>query len=657
MDSYSIGISGLTAAQKALDVIGNNVANAATDGYHRQRIELTPERTSQVGDLILGGGVDITGITRMLDGLLEREILRQRSSLGQVSQELATLGIVENAFGELSAAGGLSSAIDEFFNALQDLSAHPSELVWQTQVVTAAQTMAGRFRTLGEFLAGLETQVTIEAQNTIEQVNTLLTQIADINQKIQRLEISGGQANNLRDQRDQYITELSELVSVETIDRKFGVVDVCVVGIGVVTGGSATELEVGLKEDGSLGVSIVDAYNYNSDVQGGRLGGLLSLKNDTMAEVHDDLDSLANALIQQINEYHVQAVGSEGSFTELTGWVMPSENLADFDPPVTDGKIYIRVIDTGTGTITRNEISVDASTDSLTTIAAAISAIPIPGLNASASLSKLSITADTGYEFDFLPAVLSSPTASTLTAGTPPTISVSGIYTGTVNDTLRFTVSGAGSVGNGSLELEVTDGGGAGEVIATLNIGQGYAASDLLDVGNGIRISLTAGDFGAGDNFDVDVFADTDTSGVLAAVGINTFFAGSGAKNIAVCSDIVDSPARVATALGADMTDNANVLRLVGLKDQTMSDLDALTPVEFYRQLVTGVGQELSVRQMRQDNVEVIIQNLTGRQSEISGVDINEEATQMLVFEQMFQAMAKYLNVIHSSILTIMEMI
>ncbi len=173
MDSFSIGISGLNAAQRAFDIIGNNVANAATDGYHRQRIELRPSYSSQVGALLLGGGVDVVGVTRLIDGLLEQEILRQESLLGQVSQEFVTLQTVENAFGELLEGSGLSAAIDNFFNALQDLSAHPTEIIWQSQIVTAAKTMAGQFRTLGEFLADLKNQIELEAKNTIEQVNIL----------------------------------------------------------------------------------------------------------------------------------------------------------------------------------------------------------------------------------------------------------------------------------------------------------------------------------------------------------------------------------------------------------------------------------------------------------------------------------------------------
>jgi flagellar hook-associated protein 1 FlgK len=311
------------------------------------------------------------------------------------------------------------------------------------------------------------------------------------------------------------------------------------------------------------------------------------------------------------------------------------------------------VTNTNTGEITRHEINVNVSTDSLSTIAAAISAIT--GLEASVNSLCLHIQAETGYKFDFAPAVLDEPTSKNLTTASPPTISVSGIYEGSENQTFTFRVSGSGSVGNGNLQLEVKN--GAGEVVTTLNIGAGYAAGDKLDIGNGIKISLGTGDLNANDTFTVDSFANTDTSGVLAAIGINTFFSGSSAIDMAVCSDLISSPRRIATALGADLTDNTNALRLADLKNQAISSLNSQTAGEFYHRLVTDIGQQISVKQMRQDNLEGMVQNLVSKQNDISGVDINDEAAQMLIFEQMFQAMAKYLNTIQSSMQTIMEII
>lgn len=656
MANYDIGISGLEAAQRALDVIGNNLANVATEGYHRQRIELTPAYSSQIGSVLLGGGVNIAGITRMIDTLLEQEILREQSLLEAVSQESITMRTVENAFGELSTGNSLSATIDEFFNALQDLSAHPGQAIWQNQAVTTAEVMASRFRTLGEFLSTLENQIKLEAENTIEQINALITQIAELNDKIESMEIGGAQANDLRDKRDQYITELSGFIGIETLSREYGVVDVTVGGIPVVIGASVIELEVGLDENDELGITIAGAYSYNTNVQGGRLGGLLSLKNELVSDIYKDLNDLASAIVQQVNQYHVQGVGSEGSFTGLTGWVMADEDFADFEPPITSGSVFIRVTDTtvpGTTTITRHEIDI-AANPTLSDFADYITN-NITGLTASVTSSRLSISANANYEFDFLPGVLSDPTTSNLNgdAGSSiPTVTISGIYTGTASQTYTCTVVGDGEVGNDDdLKIEVRIG---TDLIKTLDVGS-YAAGDRLEIGDGIYVSVGTGQLNNGEIFTIEALASSDTSGVLAAVGINTFFYGSGASDIAVCSDIAATPGRVATALGADMTDNANASRLAGLRDQAVSSLDSMAPGEFYHRMITDVGQQLSVKQMRQDNIEVMVQNLLNQQSEVSGVDINDEAAQLLIFEQMFQAMAKYMATIQSTVAALME--
>jgi flagellar hook-associated protein FlgK len=653
MDNFGIGISGLDAAQRAFDVIGNNIANAATEGYHRQRIELRPSYSSQVGNVIVGGGVDVASITRIIDGFLETEIIRQESLLSQISQEFSTLRTVENAFGELVEGHGLSGAIDKFFNAMQDLSAHPTDIIWQNQLITEAMAMTGQFRTLGEYLTSLEAQIELESQNTITQINLLTNRIAGLNDQISKQEIRGGQSNNIRDQRDQSIVELSKLIGIETTARPYGEVNVALAGIGtpLVVNTSAFDLEVGFIQAGKLGVSIAGTSSYDINVEGGRLSGLITLRNELVSDIHNELDTLATAMIQQINQYHVEGVGSTGSFTNLSGWPVTSQNLADFGSNVTDGNIYIRVTNTSTQAITRNQITVTKATDTLSDIATSISGIT--GVSASVVSSQLNIQADANYTFDFLPAVLPLPTASTLT-GAPPTISVSGIYTGTTNDTFQFTVVGTGAVGNGTLQLEVRD--GAAQLIKTLNVGAGYAAGDKLDLGNGIKISLSSGDLNAGETFDVDAFSTSDTSGLIAAVGINTLLSGTNASSISVCSDLVTTPERVATALGTDMTDNANALRMQGLRDQAVSNLNSMTPGEYYRNIVTDVGQQLFIKEARKDTIESMVQNLYNQQSELSGVDINEEAAKLLAFEQMFQALGKYLNVINSTLLTIMDL-
>jgi flagellar hook-associated protein 1 FlgK len=661
MWNFDIGLSGLDAARKGLDVIGNNIANAATEGYHRQSLILTPSSVRPDGGITIGGGVSIEGITRLMNTFIELEILSQQSTLGQVSQEAQTLSSIESAFGELNSSSdaGLNAAINKFFSALSDLSAHPSSAIYQNAALSAAEEMAGKFRTLGSFLDTLQSQIRLQSETVVSQINSISAQIAELNGQIQDIEMGGSDANNLLDQRDQLINQLSQLVGVQTQQRDFGVVDVDINGIPIVMGTTIMQLETGLNSDGLLGVTPAGTYNYQTNMTGGQLAALLTLHNTTISDIKSDLDTLALTLISQVNQYHCQGVGSDGSFTQLSGWVMPDEALSDLVPPLEDGSFFIRVTDTTTGQVTRYEIEVDPETDTLSTIASDISD-NVPGLSASVAGGRLNIQADAGYEFDFLPAVIATPEIITLDPASNLDATASGIFTGDQNLTFTFTVVGTGAVGNDTLQLQVEardeDGNVVDIPVETLNIGAGYAAGDELDLGNGIKIAIGAGDLHAGDEFEVNAYASTDTSGFLSAAGLNAFFSGTNASNIAITGNVSETPGRIATSLGASMTDNTNALRLATLADTESSDLDSLTPGDFYRRLVTDIGQQLSSKQSSKTNAENLMQNLSNQQSEISGVDINEEAAQMLVYEQMFQAMAKYLATVQNTLTNLFEL-
>jgi len=386
------------------------------------------------------------------------------------------------------------------------------------------------------------------------------------------------------------------------------------------------------------------------------MGGLLTLKNSTIAELQADLDTLAQGIIRAVNQVHVQGVGTDGSFAELSGWLMGSDDLSESQVPIEDGTFYLRMTNTSTGEIERHAIDVALSAtppDTLTSVAAQLDAIT--GLNASVSGTQLRIVSDLGYKFDFTPAVLPEPTATNLTAASPPDVLIAGIYNADANDTLTFTVVGAGSVGNGDLRLNVTD--QAGAVVGSLNIGSGYAAGDTIEMGNGLKLSLGVGDVNAGDSFQVDVLATSDTSGFLAAAGLNTFFSGAGASDMAVCQAIADDPDRIATAIGPDQADNIAGLRLAGVQDEPVALLEGLTPNEYYQRIVAEVGQDVALKESQKSNIESMMANLRQQQSEVSGVDINDEAALLLVFEKTFQAIAKYLNSLQNAMGTLMEIV
>ncbi len=196
MSGYDIGLSGLSAAQRALDVIGNNIANAATEGYHRQRIDLRPMDDMYTNGVLIGQGVEVKDVIRLIDTFLDDQIVKQESTMAQISRELTALTAMESAFGELSTEG-LSTAMDNFFNALHELAAKPNDKNYQYPVISTAESLVNQLRSLGTTVSDLATRVYEEAQNTVEDINTLAAQIAKLNKDIHTMAVKGNNVNNM----------------------------------------------------------------------------------------------------------------------------------------------------------------------------------------------------------------------------------------------------------------------------------------------------------------------------------------------------------------------------------------------------------------------------------------------------------------------------
>lgn len=674
MAGYDIGMSGISAAQKALNVIGNNLANAATPGYHRQQVDLRPARDSYMNGVMTGQGVDFAGIRRKMDAFLEAQLLQYNSSLSSLSRKLDGLRVVESAMGELSLSS-ISESLDNFYASLYNLSLRPQDVNYQTSVLASAETLTSQFRNLASIVNSLQDSLYTEGQEVVSKINQLAKQIAQMNQEIFSLQVQGQGCGNLMDQRDLLIGQMGEYVTVRTTTRDYGVVDVAVADTPIVIGSNVCAIRLGLVEEGGqtlLGIAAAGTERYETVLQSGTLGAIFELRNETLADFMGKLDTLAVTLISEINRLHVQGIGSSGSFTSLTGWTMTEGSVTEFVPPVTSGTIYVRVIDPD-GVSTRYTVTVD-ETSTLESVAADLASIP--GLDDATGLyaGRLQIVANTGYKFDFLPGVLTAPTSTVppVLAGAgpgddqkPPTIAISGQYTGTVNQTYTCTVrtnppGQTLAIGNGTMSLEVRD--GSGSVVATVQLGQEYVPGTAIPLGQGISITLgtngsSPGYLNDGDVITIEALANSDTSGFLAAVGINCFFSGRDASSIDVTDDIRSDASRIAVSTGVEGTDNRNCLAMASLGDRTLTALNGMTTKEYYRQLAVDVGQKISVLDMQHSNTQEILRSLEEQRDNVSSVDVNEQAGLMVIYERMFQAMAKYLNSVNDSIDTIMTIL
>ena len=666
MAGYDIAITGMDAAQRALSVIGNNIANAATPGYHRQEVDLRPADEVYTNGFMIGRGVDFAGIRRNVDKLLESELIRQQSALSSLERRSDSLQIIESAMGELTESG-ISASLDEFFGAMYQLSLRPEDTSLQTGVISSAESLATQISNLGTLLSNLQETFFSEAQDLASELNGLSEQIAQLNQEIYNQTIQGQDASNITDQRDQLVREMGEIVSIKTYSRDYGIVDVIVADIPLVVGSVGGQIKIGLVEKAGefqLGLTPVESESYNTEVTGGKLGGLFELHNSIVKDIKDDFDLFTQTLVSEINKVHLQGVGSAGSFNSLSGWSMTDPDVADFVPAVVDGTIYIRVIDSS-GDAQRYAVNVDASTSTLASVAADLALIP--GLtNTAVNGDRLQIVANTGYQFDFLPGVMSTPTTTVPSplagagAGAdqaPPAVTVSGLYSGATNQTYTCTVNTSPpgqtlAVGNGTMELVVQD--GSGTTVSTIQIGSEYTPGTTFIIDEEISISLdingaSAGYLNDGDVFTVQALSNSDTSGFLAAVGINCFFTGTDSNSISLTDAVRLSGTRIAVSRGQDGDDNRNVLQMARLGEDTLSALSDVSLKDYYRRVAVDVGHQLSVTELQYENSNAMMRNLEQQRDETSGVDINEEASLMMIYERVFQAMAKYMSTVAST--------
>lgn len=637
--NFSVGLSGLDVAQRAIEIIGTNIANSSTEGYHRQNIIVSSMNSGNPNNATVGGA-EVTDISRSMDDLLERQLLRQHPTQGQLEQELQILTQIERSFGVLGDKD-LGSTLNNYFSTLKELAGNPTSRALQEQVVWAADAVASQFRNFAEFVEDLRSSVVLQTDQMVEKINNLASEIADLNGQIVAINVSGGNANLLMDRRDQAMKEMAQIAPIthSTQSDQPGVMNVSIWGTPVVVSSTNIEVDVVMTESQKLGFAVKDSSMIDTGVTGGQIGGMINLNNTLLPDILNSMDSLALELVNQVNRLHVQGLGTTGSFTDLTGvnFGDPTDVLSDINSDITAGTLHVRMTDTQTGTVTYHPIAIDPS-DTVNDVLTALNGVPNLVAAAGDGRFHLQTSDPTRYTFDFLPV---SSVSQALAGGTA-TPAVSGLYDGSSNEEYTFTVVGSGDVGVDSIQLQMED--SSGTLIKNINVGLGYAAGDRIELGNGLYLTMTAGSLVNGDSFKIEALSDSDTSGFLAAAGLNTFFSGHSAATIQVREDIVTNPSRVATMLSPDLDDNTNASRIAALAETKLSTLGEKTYAESYRVMVTSIGEKILTRQTRHTSIENIVQQINNQRDAVGGVDINDEAAKLMMFEQMFQAMAKFMN-------------
>ncbi|MBL8694368.1 MAG: flagellar hook-associated protein FlgK [Planctomycetes bacterium] len=240
--------------------------------------------------------------------------------------------------------------------------------------------------------------------------------------------------------------------------------------------------------------------------------------------------------------------------------------------------------------------------------------------------------------------------------GASPTLS--GSYTGAANDQWTFKADSDGTIGvTEGLTVGVYD--AAGNRIATLEVGEGYSAGTKLLIKDGISVSFDAGEISAtaGDAFDADVLAQSDTSDVLSALGMNAFFVGSSATDIEVRPDLLADPTLLAGSLSGAAGDGANLTRLLALQDLEMSEIGGSTLSESLTEMVSNLGFDGRRAGDLEKAQESLVADLSRQREEVSGVSMEEEMANLVRFQQAFDAAGRYIRVVQDATASLLDLI
>jgi len=640
-----IGLSGILTAQRSMLVTSHNISNANTKGYTKQSSVLAARNPTITTAGTLGQGVELVKIIRHKDDYLNSRLRDISSSIGSASIKSQYLKELETVFNETSDSS-LNNALSSFFKGINDLSQYPEDMSIRSTFLENANTLTDTFRRIVNELDQMKTFIKQSIENKLSDVNTITSNIANINKQIASLKTKGIESNDLLDKREALLHDLSKLTNITVNTQNNGMVDVMTPGGALVSGTNVKSLTFDIDTSGTL--SITDSEKMSKyTFKTGEIKALQDFYNTTIANYDKKLDTLASGIIKDVNRIHGEGVGLSGGFTSIKSINSVSSataalNTAGLTITPSTGDIYITVINTSTGAVTKNKISVNVATNSLTDVKNAINGTvsgTAGNITASIADNKLQIGAAAGYKFNFSYAL--NPNPGTL--GTS-TASVSGVYSGQSNDTYTFTALGSGTIGTTSgLQVEVKNSGGT--VVATLNVGNTYTAGNTLNVANGVSLSLSSGSITTGNTFSLNVISDSDTTNLLASLGINTFFSGTDASNIAVSTGVSNDVSLIAASTG-EVGNNTNALRLAALQDNT-SAINNTTFADYLHQIASSLGEEASNAYKSEESYDVIETSLENRRDEISGVSVDEELVNLVRYQQAYQASAKYISIVN----------
>jgi flagellar hook-associated protein 1 FlgK len=322
----SVARSALLAQQTAVQVASQNLSNAATEGYSRQRAALAPGDAVRTAGGLLGTGVRVRDVERARDSLLDVAVRREGGSAAGTGLRRDLLGEVEGVFGELSSTP-VAGALNEFWNAWSDLANHPDTESVRGLVQTQGRRVATAVNGALDSLAQVGTAARDRVTAGVAEVNALAERVAQLNGQIQTAELGGSTAGDLRDTRDLLLDDLAKRAGGRVLERPDGSMAVALGGATIVDGTSTRALEVRVS-GGTLSVGVAGSTGSVAGL-GGEVAAALDIHNVEVPRVVDEMKRLGAAVATEVNAVHNAGTGRDFFAVDASGRLSLSPDVAN----------------------------------------------------------------------------------------------------------------------------------------------------------------------------------------------------------------------------------------------------------------------------------------------------------------------------------------
>ena len=614
---FNIGLTGLNAASVNLATTGHNIANASTPGYHRQSVVLQASFPNISGDGVFGTGVNVNTATRAYSQFLDSQVSASQGRLAYLSAYQSQIAQMDNLLADPNS--GLTPALSEFFNTVNELASDPNSAATRQGMLSGASTLTTRFHALEERLSGMFLAANSQVKDLVTSINGLAKEIASLNRSVVVAEAAGGAhaANDLRDQRDEIVSQLNKLTGASTVAQSDGSINVMIgSGQNLVIGDVPLSLEVTISKEDVRRVDVGYASASGTAIitpslTGGQLGAVLAFQRDELDGALTSLGRIATVLAYQFNDQHRLGQDLSGQ----AGGVFFSVT-----PPV----VMIGGSNAGTATVTADivdatallasdyRVGYDTGNYTITRVSDGTSSVfaSLPQTIDGVRITLASGTPATGDSF------LVQPTRSA--ARTINIALVDGAQIAAAAPVR--TAPGANNSGQAVIDGGVVNGPPPVNPNLLQPVTITFTGTSTFDVagtgtGNPTGVAYTSGGAISYNGWTVSI-AGTPRAGDTFSITPNT----------------------------GGVSDGRNIGLLAQL--QTASGVGGTSTYQgAYSAIVAGVGAKTREVNVATSAQETLVAQSESAQQSFSGVNLDEEAANLIRFQQMYQANAKAIEI------------